>query len=223
MFNYILGFLERAPGLEAQSLPLLPLVPSTYSNSHLPTFNEKLPIRAAPNVSKGEAQMNGQISQGTTEQMADSVIGQPIEMDEPLITRIQLRQKIDGKSLLIDARTIGGLLPRYDQDGEEFLQINFEAGYKILVTKNLVGFKPALTAGLDRSNLPNVVTTPDILNVLDAIHDASEDAHASDVELKSLKRVFEAVILGGELVGFDLTNERGWLFKFPPHAGKISS
>lgn len=201
MFNYMLGFIERAPGLEAQFLPLLPLGPAALA--HLQPTSEKLPTTGETNAGSREAQIT--------------------EMDEPVITRIQLRQKIDGKSLLIDARTIGGLLPRYDQDGEEFLQINFEAGYKILVTKNLVGFKPAIAVGLDKANLPNVVTTPDILNVLDAIHDASEEAHASEGDLKSLKRVFEAVILGGELVGFDLANERGWLRNYPAISGKISS
>lgn len=123
---------------------------------------------------------------------------------------IQIRQKVDGKEILLDGGRVEDVLQRIDADGKEFIQVNFFSGAKILLTQQLVGFKPLVGAGLDIEKLPNVVTTPDLFSVFEAIQEAlSEETEDDDVEI--LKRVFEAVVLGGESIGFDLSTEKTWL------------
>jgi len=78
-----------------------------------------------------------------------------------------------------------------------FLQVNFLSGKKILLTENLIGFKPVPSRGLDLSKLPKVVTTPDLLSVVEAIEDSISFAVAND-ELDVLKRVFDSVLRGAE-------------------------
>ena len=126
--------------------------------------------------------------------------------DQPL----KVKQRLDGNEIRIDHSRIEEVLDRIDADGKDFLQINFHSGLKILLTEQLIGFKPMASEGLEVDKLPNVVTTPDLFSVYEAIQEAmSEDCGEDDVEV--LKRVFEAVVLGGEAIGFDLSEERLWL------------
>jgi hypothetical protein len=120
-------------------------------------------------------------------------------------------QELDGKNMTFSTSKVSEILHRKDSDGKDFIQINFESGIKVLLTNTLVGFKPAITPGLDMDRLPKVVTTPDLQSVSDAISEAlsSEFSHHQEVEI--LKRVFEAVIKGGELAGFTLCEEKDWL------------
>jgi hypothetical protein len=64
---------------------------------------------------------------------------------------------------------------------------------------------------LDLSKLPKVVTTPDLLSVVEAIEDSMASPPAPGDELDLLKRVFDSVLRGAEAVGFDITPERLWL------------
>ncbi len=119
-------------------------------------------------------------------------------------------QKTDTKAIKIDPFTVGEVLQRRDESGEKFLQINFQAGQKILLTDAFVGFKPAQLDGLDMSKLPKVVTTPDLMSVFEAIEDSmASEAEPSEVEL--LRKIYFAILLGGEAVGFDLIKERAWV------------
>lgn len=124
---------------------------------------------------------------------------------------IKLTQKEDGKSITINAEDLDDVLLRDDRDGTSFVQVNFRNESKILITKNLIGFKPHTTRGLDLEKVPNVVTTPDIVSVFEAIEESLHDSMLDIDELETLKKVFQSILIGAELIGFDMSNERDWL------------
>lgn len=126
-------------------------------------------------------------------------------------SEISIRQKVDGRSLSFDAKNVEEVLSRYDSDGRHFLQVNFLDGRKILLTERLVGFKPAETAGLDLRKLPKVVTTPDLVSVIEAIEESVNTHGHRAEEIDVLRRVFDSVLNGAEAVGFEVGAERNWL------------
>ena len=135
---------------------------------------------------------------------------------------VKIKQKVDGKELSFESDKVEEVIDRIDSDGKDFIQVNFYSGAKILLTQQLVGFKPVAGKGLDLEKLPNVVTTPDLFSVFEAIQEAlSEETEDDDVDI--LKRVFEAVVLGGEAIGFDLTEEKMWLQRLTFAACKTSA
>jgi hypothetical protein len=119
-----------------------------------------------------------------------------------------LLQTADGKSLKIKPQSVETVLKRDDSDGNPFLQVNFITGHKVLLTKHLIGFKPSEGYGLDETRLPKVVTTPDLLSIIDVIADADDFDHT---EFDVLRKVYLSILDGGEAVGFDLSRERQWL------------
>lgn len=125
--------------------------------------------------------------------------------------KIEILQCTDGKAIAFHLEELDEVIRRIDSDGHLFLQVNFRSGKKILLTQNLIGFKPAPSQGLDLAKLPKVVTTPDLLSVVEAIEDSlvSNPEHHDEVDV--LRKVFDSVLRGGEAVGFDLTSERVWL------------
>jgi hypothetical protein len=126
-------------------------------------------------------------------------------------TDLLISQSTDGKWIAISIADLEEVIPRIDSDGHVFLQINFVSGKKILLTQNLIGFKPMPSHGLDSSKLPKVVTTPDLISVVEAIEDSltTTPTHADEIDV--LKRVFDSVLRGAEAVGFDTTPERLWM------------
>ena len=123
---------------------------------------------------------------------------------------VAVHQSIDSKVFRFHMDELSEILPRVDGDGKEFLQVNFSSGAKVLVTDTLIGFKPRETMGLDMTKLPKVVTTPDLLSVFEVIEE-SVSSETPDDEVEVLKKVFQAILCGGESVGFDLSFERRWL------------
>jgi hypothetical protein len=124
---------------------------------------------------------------------------------------LEIFQRADGKTMAFDVSELDEVIARVDADGKDFLQINFQNGKKILLTDNLIGFKPLPAIGLDMSKLPKVVTTPDLISVVDAIEDSMLSGTGATEEVDILKKVFDSVLRGAEAVGFDLTSERVWL------------
>lgn len=124
---------------------------------------------------------------------------------------VQIVQRTDGKQIAFPIADLEEVIPRIDSDGQVFLQVNFNSGKKILLTQNLIGFKPAPARGLDLSKLPKVVTTPDLLSVVEAIEDTLSTTPNQPEELDVLKKVFDSVLRGAEAVGFDTTSERVWM------------
>ena len=139
------------------------------------------------------------------------------------VDRLRVDQALDGKGILISADLLDEVLLRSDAETQEFIQINYSSGQKILLTDKLIGFKPIAQQGLDSSRLPRVVTTPDVVNVFEAIQDAIHGAGAESHELAILKKIFESVLIGGEAVGFDLRQERSWMARIPSSLTRVSS
>lgn len=146
----------------------------------------------------------------------DLVICQFVEGSGGLVLKkdeaeISILQKIDGRSLKFKFAMVEEVISRLDSDGKGFLQVNFTNGRKILITENLVGFKPAETSGLDLRKLPKVVTTPDLVSVIEAIEDSVNNHGQKAEEIDVLRRVFDSVLNGAEAVGFEVGHERNWL------------
>lgn len=124
--------------------------------------------------------------------------------------KVQIQQDVDGKVFSFYAYEVSEVLHRTDSEGKGFLQLNFKNNLKVLLTETLVGFKPVETFGLDMSRIPKVVTTPDLLSVFEAIEE-SLGSENIEHEVEILKKVYLAILMGGERVGFDLSFERKWL------------
>ncbi|MDG0816713.1 hypothetical protein [Bdellovibrio svalbardensis] len=125
--------------------------------------------------------------------------------------RVQIRQDLDSKLFTFSSQDLGEVLHRADSEGKPFIQVNFKNGSKVLLTETLVGFKPIETLGLDMGRIPKVVTTPDLVSVYEAIEESMGADNGLDTEVEILKKVYMAIIAGGEKVGFDLSTERKWL------------
>ena len=136
---------------------------------------------------------------------------------------VAIHQSIDGKVFNFNAKNITEVLQRADVDGKPFIQVNFVNGHKVLFTDTLVGFKPLDTMGLDMSKIPRVVTTPDLVSVFAAIEEGLSSDDVTEYEIEVLKRVYSAIIQGGEAAGFDLRFERRWLGRLLPSKMKASA
>jgi hypothetical protein len=144
------------------------------------------------------------------------------ELDVQIVDQsiLKIRQQIDGHTVFVDAGRLQDILMRTDSDGRDFVQVNFHDGLKILITERLIGFKPVLrrtansstaTAAAASTKLPRVVTTPDLMSVLEAMEDAAE---AKDRDLTVLRELFDSIVCGAEKVGFDVTKEKAWLLPY---------
>ncbi|MFN7729014.1 MAG: hypothetical protein ACK5P7_07645 [Bdellovibrio sp.] len=135
---------------------------------------------------------------------------------------IFIQQALDGKTFRFNMRDLTEVLQRTDADGKGFIQINFTNGHKVLFTDTLVGFKPRGVLGLDMGKIPKVVTTPDLISVFEAIAE-SLSSDPQDHEIEVLKKVFLAILTGGEQAGFDLQFERRWLGRLLPTRYRASA
>lgn len=123
---------------------------------------------------------------------------------------IEITQDIDGQGFTFHMQDIVEVLNRSDFEGKPFIQLNFKNNNKVLLTETLIGFKPTEILGLDMARLPKVVTTPDLKSVYEATEEALSSDSSSDHEVEVLKKVFLAILGGGEKVGFKLSKERFW-------------
>lgn len=149
-----------------------------------------------------------------------------LKLSSPTDEVVRLEQEVDGKVIQIQTSQLDAVLFRSDTEGREFIQVNFSSGHKILITENLIGFKPVAPKGLDSTRIPKVVTTPDILSVFEAIQDTlhGDSAPKNEIsDLAILRKVYEAVLAGGEAVGFDLSTERAWMARIPAYMTQTAS
>jgi hypothetical protein len=130
--------------------------------------------------------------------------------------KLSVEQSVDGKVFQFQIQDLQEVLNRFDGDGKAFVQLNFSSGLKVLLTDTLVGFKPKQVLGLDMAKLPKVVTTPDLVSVFEAIEDNLSSDGVADGEVEILKRVYQSILMGAELAGFDLSEERNWLGRLAP-------
>ena len=127
--------------------------------------------------------------------------------------KITLFQNYDKKTLSFYESDIKKVLERKDYNGEAFLQINFKNGKKILLTDEFVGFSPAACSEIDTEKLPKVVTTVDLLSIIEALESSIYGTDHYQESLQDVKFFFEAIASGAESVGFSLTGERLWVEK----------
>lgn len=146
-----------------------------------------------------------------------------LEMKPSDTGAIAIHQQTDGKILTFIIEEVEEVLERYDSEGRLFLQVNFNDGKKILLTEKLVGFKPVATKGLDLKKLPKVVTTPDLVSVVEAIEESLNSNNPRFEEVEVLRRVFDSVLMGAQDVGFDLEAERAWLSCIASLRGKATA
>jgi hypothetical protein len=126
---------------------------------------------------------------------------------------LEIIQLIDGRHLKLNLADLEAVLPRQDQDGRPFLQLNLRENKKILLTDQLVGFKPRQTPGLDLKKLPRVVTTPDLISVLEAIEETMSSTETINPEAEMLKKAYFAIAIGAELIGFKMDSEKAWVIR----------
>ena len=124
---------------------------------------------------------------------------------------IKIFQNNDKKNISFKASEIKEILKREDEKKEKFLQVNFKNGKKILLTRKFVGFAPANCHGLDIDKLPKVVTTSDLLNVIEAIEGSLYGKEPYEEDFSEVKLFFESIACGAESIGFNLTGERLWV------------
>jgi hypothetical protein len=122
--------------------------------------------------------------------------------------QMEILQTVDRKKLSFHFDQIEDVLIRDDSQEKPFLQLNFSSGDKILITDELIGFKPIPLQGFDVQKLPKVVTTSDLVSVFEAAEEALSTGRSDEVDV--LRQVFNSILMGGEIVGFDLKNEKSW-------------
>ncbi len=127
--------------------------------------------------------------------------------------QIVLQQRLDNKSLPFSIHIIEDVLHRWDAQGRKFLQVNCVNGMKWLMTDELIGFKPLRASEEVVESLPRVVTTPDLVNVLQLMEEtATQDQPGQD--WFSLRKIYESILSGAEAVGFDMSTEKHLLRRF---------
>lgn len=124
--------------------------------------------------------------------------------------QIVILQTEDQKEMNFPEENMKDIFLRKDRDGKSFLQLNFLSGEKVLVTESLIGFKPIMEEGNDYGKLPNVVTTPDLLSVFEAVEECLRFKDNFD-ELGMLRNVYNAILLGAEKIGINMTEEKEWI------------
>ncbi len=144
-------------------------------------------------------------------------------VDSELSDYFVIEQKVDQRQITVNKFDVEEVLSRTDEEGQEFLQVNFVSGKKILLTSKLVGFRPLTMYGLDMEKLPKVVTTPDIMNIFDAIQESLCHEDNSSEELEVLRKVYDSVVCGGESVGFNLAEERALFCRIPTQILRTSA
>ena len=102
----------------------------------------------------------------------------------------EIYQNKDKKHISFKRDQIKNVLERKDLNKEVFLQVDFYNGTKILLTKDLIGFSPAHCEGLDMNKLPKVVTTLDLLNVIEAIESSVYGQEHYEEKLEDVKLFF---------------------------------
>lgn len=126
---------------------------------------------------------------------------------------LEITQLSDKRKLQLQLSDLELVMWREDQEGRPFLQLNLSGNKKILLTDQLIGFKPKQTVGLDLKKLPRVVTTPDLISVLEAIEEALSSPETFNPEAEMLKKAYYAIVVGAENIGFKMDSERDWIVR----------
>lgn len=165
---------------------------------------------------KGKTEKKPQEIETETETVAmqiqryvDSTSGLSVEFKQG--TGITVQQKIDGKAILFRESDIDLIMSRTDDRERTFIQVNFHSGRKVLLTDQLIGFKPSPIEGIKMESLPTVVATPDLVSLFEAMEECLEAAPDNVPTFIELRHAFMSIVEGGEAVGIDFSKEKLWI------------
>ena len=122
-------------------------------------------------------------------------------------------QMSDKKKLSFQEKDVDRVLERKRDNQDDFLQINFKNGKKILLTKDYIGFAPAKSLHVDFTRFPKVVTTADLFSMIESIENTLYNSADCKESLAEVHNFFEVIASGAESVGFDVSSERVWIEK----------
>ncbi|MBE8162641.1 MAG: hypothetical protein HAW63_01470 [Bdellovibrionaceae bacterium] len=95
-----------------------------------------------------------------------------------------------------------------DARKESYIQLNFINNTKCILTSDLIGFSPVKSLLLNKNSLPEVVSSIDLLNILEAFEASLRNSGNSE-DFLFLNQVYNAVLNGGKKVGME------WNFHTP--------
>lgn len=168
-------------------------------------------------MSKSKVEKKSQEKESQEKESVTLQIHRYVEMTTGLSTEvhqgdgIKVQQKIDGKAIYLRDSEIDMIMSRTDEREKTFIQVNFHSGRKVLLTDQLIGFKPSPIEGIKIESLPTVVATPDLVSLFEAMEECLEAAPDSVPTFIELRQAFMSIIEGGEAVGIDFTQEKLWI------------
>lgn len=124
------------------------------------------------------------------------------------LTSITIEQKEDKSFLKIFFHQISHISLASETKKEDYIQINFINKTKCILTESLIGFAPIKSLLLDKNSLPEVVSSIDLLNILEAFE--ANLRNSGEIEdFLFLNQVYHAVLNGGKHIGLE------WDFNIP--------
>jgi len=163
-------------------------------------------------LNKGKVEKKSLENESTTTQIrryVDSTSGLSVEVNHGV--GITIQQKIDGKAIVFREAEIDLIMSRTDDRERTFIQVNFHSGKKVLLTDQLIGFRPSPIEGIKMESLPTVVATPDLVSIFEAMEECLEVAPDNVPTFIELRHAFMSIIEGGEAIGIDFTQEKLWI------------
>ncbi|MBE8221821.1 MAG: hypothetical protein HAW60_03740 [Bdellovibrionales bacterium] len=94
------------------------------------------------------------------------------------------------------------------EQGECYIQLNFINNTKCILTNGLIGFAPIKSILLDKNSLPEIVSSIDLLNIIEAFEDSLRNSGESE-DFLFLSQVYHSVLNGGKNIGIE------WNFHIP--------
>lgn len=95
-----------------------------------------------------------------------------------------------------------------ETSNKNYIQLNFTNNTKCILTNNLIGFAPIKSLLLEKSSLPEVVSSMDLLNIIEAF-EANLRNSGEPEDFLFLSQVYHAVLNGGKKIGIE------WNFHIP--------
>lgn len=95
-----------------------------------------------------------------------------------------------------------------DSVNGQYMQIDFTNKTKCILTDNLIGFAPVKSLLLNKNALPEVVSSIDLLNIIEAFEAHLRNSGVAE-EFLFLNQVYHAVVNGGKQIGIE------WNFNTP--------
>lgn len=95
-----------------------------------------------------------------------------------------------------------------ESNKDSYIQINFTNNTKCILTDNLIGFAPIKSFLLDKNALPEVVSSMDLLNIIEAFESNLRNSGEPE-DFLFLNQVYHSVLNGGKHIGIE------WNFNIP--------